>query len=135
MSTLHLGLILAGVPLVVLGVMGVALLAEGDSATARSTFAVGVIAAATGGTSVIYQVDRWKLSFQSAIHFVIMLFTVLPAMFLSGWFTLASPLAYLAVIGVFLAAGLLIWLVMFFVFGVILSKRGPNRKETTIKRD
>ncbi|WP_083283520.1 DUF3021 family protein [Humibacillus sp. DSM 29435] len=74
MSPLRLGLILATVSSVIFGVMGIALLLEGDSSTARSTFAVGVIVAATSGTSVIYQVERWNLSAQSAIHFTIMLF-------------------------------------------------------------
>lgn len=129
MSQLRLGLTLAGVLLVIFGVMGVALIVEGDSSTARSTFAVGVIVAATSGTSAIYQIDRWKLSFQTAIHFTIMVCTVLPALFLSGWFTLTSLLDYLVVIGVFLATGLAIWLVMFLVFGLFLSRRHPVREE------
>lgn len=134
-SPLRLGLILAVVPLVIFGVMGVALLVEGDSSTARSTFAAGVIATTLGGTAVIYQVDRWRLSFQTVIHFAIILVTVLPAMFWSGWFTLESPVDYLAVIGIFLVTGLVIWLVMFVVFGVILPKRRPGQKSSTVKRN
>lgn len=134
MSPLRLGLILAGVSLVIFGVMGVALRAEGDLSAARSTFAAGVIAAATSGTSVIYQVDRWKLSRQSAIHFVIMLCTVLPALFWSGWFPLDSPLEYLAVVGYFLVAGLVIWLMMFSVFGVILPRRRASQDPTPRKQ-
>lgn len=129
MSPLRLGLILASVSSVAFGVMGTALLVEGDTSTARSTFATGVIVAATSGSSVIYQVDRWTLSIQSSIHFAIMLCTVLPALFLSGWFTLNHPLDYLAVIGIFLVTGLAIWLVLFFVFGVILPKRRRATRE------
>lgn len=81
--------------------MGIALLVEGDSATARTTFAVGVIVAATSGASVICQVDRWTLSLQSAIHFTIMLATALPALFLGDWLTLDRPVDYLAVLGNF----------------------------------
>ncbi|NYF97286.1 DUF3021 family protein [Janibacter cremeus] len=124
MAPLRRGLILAGAASVIFGVMGIALLVEGDSANARSTFAVGVIVAATSGASVIYGVDRWELPRQSAIHFTIMLCTVLPALILSGWFPLNSPLAYLVVIGIFLITGLAIWLVMFFIFGVVLRGRG-----------
>ena len=112
---------------VIFGVMGVALLVEGDTSTARSTLAVGVIAAATSGASVIYQVDRWTLPVQSAIHFTIMLVTVLPALFLGGWFALDRPADYLAIIGIFLATGLAIWLMMFFIFGVILSRSRTGR--------
>ena len=128
MSPLRLGLILASVSVLIFGAMGIALLIEGDAATARSTFAVGVIVAATSGTSVIYQVERWKLSLQSAIHFTIMLCTVLPALLLSGWFALSSPLAYLAVIGIFLASGLAIWLVMFVVFGMVVPRQRAGRE-------
>lgn len=111
--------------------MGIALLAEGDSTTACSTFAVGVIVAATSGASVIYQVDRWTLLRQSAAHFLIMVCTVLPALFLSGWFMLDHPLAYLAVIGIFLVTGLAIWLVMLVVFGVIVPKWRASRSVST----
>lgn len=133
MSPLRLGITLASASSVVFAVMGIALLAEGDSTTARSTFVVGVIVAATSGASVIYQVDRWTLLRQSAAHFLIMVCTVLPALFLSGWFMLDHPLAYLAVIGIFLVTGLVIWLVMFVVFGVILPKWRASRSESTAR--
>ncbi len=131
MSPLRLGLILTGVASLIFGVMGAALLVEGDFSNARSTFATGVIVAATSGSSVIYRVDRWTLLLQSAIHFAIMLCTVLPALFLSGWFALDSPTDYLSVVGLFLATGLTLWLVMFFVFGVMLPKgRTPGERST-----
>lgn len=134
MSPLRLGIILAGVPLVIFSVMGISLLAEGDMSTARSTFAAGVIATTLGGTAVIYQIDRWKLSFQTAIHFAIMLCTVLPALLWSGWFPLEKPRDYLAVIGIFLLTGLVIWLVMFLVFGVIAPKRRSSRETSMASR-
>lgn len=132
MSPLRLGLILAGIPFVIFAVMGIALLVEGDMDSARSTMAAGVIATTVSGTAVFYQVDRWTISIQTLIHFMVMLFTVLPAMFLSGWFRLDSPLDYLTVIGIFLATGLVIWLVMFFVFGVILPKRRARRASSKV---
>lgn len=135
MSPLRVGLTVASAALVIFGVMGVALLVEGDSSTARSTFAVGVIVAATGGASMIYQVDRWTLLRQTAMHLAIMLCTVLPALFLSGWFALESPLDHLTVIGIFLVTGLAIWLVMFCVFALLLprlhGRGGPSRGNGT----
>lgn len=77
---------------------------------------------------MIYQVDRRTLPVQSAIHFAIMLCTVLPALFLGGWCTLHGPMDYLAVIGIFLVTGLAIWLVLFFVCEVILPKRRASRE-------
>lgn len=101
MSPQRLGFILAGVPLIIMGAIGAVLLVQGDAINARSTFAVGVIIAATSGASVIYQVERWKLQIQSLIHFAIMLCTGLPALYLSGWFTLNEPIDYLSVFGIF----------------------------------
>lgn len=111
------------VPLVIMGVMGVALLLEGDMSNARGAFAVGVIVGAVSGASVVYSVDRWTLPVQSGVHFGIMVCTVLPALFLSGWFALDSSHAYLAVIGMFLASGVVLWLTFYVVFGVILARR------------
>lgn len=112
MKPLRLGLILAGIPLIIMGAIGTMLLDQGETSDARSTFAVGVIIAATSGTAVLFQIDKWKLSFQSLLHFLIMLFTVLPALYLSGWFPLETPLDYLSVLGIFLLTGAVLWLVL-----------------------
>lgn len=69
---------------------------------------MGGIVAATSGASVIYQVDRWKLFPQTVIHFAIMMYTVLFALFWNCWFTLDSPLDHLSVVGIFLSASLLL---------------------------
>ncbi|HJX78251.1 DUF3021 domain-containing protein [Glutamicibacter sp.] len=119
MSPQRLGLILAGVPLLLLGAIGVMLAVQGDSLNARSTFAVGVIIAATSGASMVYQIDRWTLRLQSLIHFGIMLCTVLPALYLSGWFVLDNPLDYLSVLGIFLITGAVLWTVLYLIFGII----------------
>lgn len=44
---------------------------------------------------------------------------------------LDHPLAYLAVIGIFLVTGLAIWLVMLVVFGVIVPKWRASRSVST----
>lgn len=127
MAPQRLGLILAGVPLIIMGVIGTMLLIQGDATSARSTFAVGVIIAATGGASVIYQVERWKLRIQSLIHFAVMLCTVLPALYLGGWFTLNEPIDYFSVLGIFLVTGVVLWLVFYLIFGVIQPKMQAKR--------
>jgi len=116
--------LLAGIPLVVMTAIGVALLAQGKPADGRSTIAVGVIVAAVAGASVIYQVGRWSLGTQTLVHFALMLLTVLPALLLSGWFPLDSPWGYLAVIGVFLGAGIVLWIAFYLVF-TWLAPRKP----------
>lgn len=127
MSPLRLGFILAGIPLVVMGAIGTVLIVQGDASNARSTFAVGVIIGATSGASVIYQAQRWKLLAQSLIHFAIMLCTVLPALYLGGWFTLNAPTDYLLVFGIFLVTGAALWLVFYLTFGVIQPKAQAKR--------
>ena len=119
MSPLRLSLVLAGIPLIVMAAIGVALFLQGDAANARSTFALGVIVAAVSGASAVYQVKAWDLKKQSVIHFGIMLITVLPAMYLSGWFALDNAMDYLQVHGIFLMVGAALWLLFYLIFGVL----------------
>lgn len=114
--------LLTGIPLLVLGAIALALVLQGKPADGRATATVGVIVAATSGASVIYQLERWSLRRQTGVHFIIMLVTVLPALLLSGWFPLENAWGYLAVVGVFLATGLLLWVVFFLVFTRIVPR-------------
>lgn len=116
--------LLTAIPLVVMTAIGVALLAQGKAEDGRSTLAVGVIVAAVAGSSVVYQVERWPLRTQSAIHFAIMLVTVLPALLLSGWFPVDSARGVLAVFGIFLVVGAVIWTVMFLIARAVERRRG-----------
>ena len=75
--------------------IGVALIAQGKLDDARSTLAVGVIMATVPGASVIYRDGRWSVRKQSLPHFGIMLNTLLPAPFLSGWFPLDTRMGIL----------------------------------------
>ena len=128
MSPLRLGLLLAGASLLILGAIGLALVAQGDAANARSTFAVGVIVAATSGSSAVYRVAGWSLRTQSIVHFAIMVATVLPALMLSGWFPLANAVDYVIVVGIFLLVGLALWLVFYLLFGVIVPRQRARRR-------
>ncbi len=104
------------IPLVLMTAIGVALLAQGKADDGRSTLAVGVIVAAVSGATTIYSVNRWSFRRQSLVHLAVMAVTVLPALLLSGWFPLHTFWNYLAVIGVFLLVGLVIWTLMSLVF-------------------
>ncbi|WP_368498752.1 DUF3021 domain-containing protein [Herbiconiux sp. A18JL235] len=123
--------LLAGIPLVVMSTIGVVLLAQGKTDDGRATLAVGVIVAATAGASVVYQVERWSLRTQTAVHFAIMLVTVLPALLLSGWFPLDTAWGYLAVVATFLATGLLLWIVFYVIFTKLVPKRGGGADGVT----
>lgn len=117
----------AGVPLVLMTGIGIALLAQGQESNGRSTIAVGVIVAAVGGSSVIYQIDRWSLFRQSIVHFAIMTVTVLPALFFSGWFPVGTPGGVVLVIGLFLLVGLVLWSI-FYVIARAVDKRARSSR-------
>lgn len=124
--------LIAGIPLVIMTAIGIALLAEGKTSDGRSTIAVGVIVAAVAGAWKIYDIDSWSLRTQSLVHFGIMTVTVLPALLLSGWFPIDTPLGVLAVIGSFLLVGAVVWTVMYLVFTRLVParKRRAERSST-----
>lgn len=115
--------LLAGIPLAAMTTIGIVLLAQGKLADGRSTIAVGVIVAAVAGASVIYQVERWSLRAQTLAHSAVMLLTVLPALLLSGWFPLDSAWGYLAVVAVFLGAGIVLWSAFYLIFTKLVPRK------------
>ncbi|MBM7411580.1 hypothetical protein JOE38_001403 [Clavibacter michiganensis] len=115
--------LLGGIPLVAMSAIGAHLLASGQTADGRSTLAVGVIVAATAAGSLLYQVDRWSLTRQSITHFALMLVTVLPALLLSGWFPVDTAGGVLAVVGIFLATGLVLWTTLYLVMTAAERRR------------
>lgn len=108
--------LLAGIPLLIMISIGVALLAQGRTDEGRSTIAVGVIVAAVSGGATLYWIDRWSFAKQSIVHVLLMCVTVLPALLMSGWFPLETLVDYLILIGVFFGVGAVLWSVMRFVF-------------------
>jgi FtsH-binding integral membrane protein len=115
--------LLGGIPLVVMSAIGAYLLASGQTADGRSTLAVGVIVAATAAGSLLYQVEGWSLTRGSVTHFALMLVTVLPALLLSGWFPVDTAGGVLAVVGIFLAAGLVLWTTLYLVMTAVERRR------------
>ena len=76
--------------------------------------------------SLLYQVGGWSLTRQSVMHFAIMVVTVLPALLLSGWFPTDTAGGVLAVVGIFLATGLVLWTTLFLVMTAV--ERGRARR-------
>lgn len=118
--------LLGGIPLMVMSAIGAYLLADGRTADGRSTVAVGVIVAATAAGSLLYQVPGWSLPRQSIAHFALMLVTVLPALLLSGWFPVDTAGGVLAVVGIFLAAGLVLWTTLYLVMTAVERRRAAR---------
>ena len=54
------------------------------------------------------------------IHFAVMAGTVLPVLFLSGWYATRTPADIFAVIGSFLLAGIILWTAAFLLFGALV---------------
>jgi hypothetical protein len=116
MSLKRRAILQAGLPVLAMTAIGSALYAQGDAANGRSTLAMGVIIGAVAGAATIYRIERWALWRQSVAHFAVMAVTVLPALFLSGWFPLNGPVDILKVIGMFLAVGAVLWSTLFLIF-------------------
>lgn len=110
-------LLFAGIPLLVFGAMGFGLIMQGDVATGRQVVAIGIIVAAMLGGALLYWREDWSLLKRSAVHFALMVVTVLPALILSGWLPLQTALDWVVLIGGFIAGGAVLWLVMYAIFG------------------
>ena len=111
------------IPFVIMTSLAILMRLQGlDSFQVKSTFLVGIIATTIASASVIYEIEKWSLVKQSIIHFIIMLFTVLPCLLVSGWYKLVSILDYLTVIGQFLLVGILLWSIAYVIFGKLLKK-------------
>ena len=93
-----------------------------DQSQIKGTFLTGVIISIVAAASVIYDIKKWSLLKQSAIHFVIMILTIFPCLLISGWYELSSFADYLKVFGIFLLCGCVFWTIGYFVFGKLLNK-------------
>ena len=111
------------IPLIIMTIISIIMKYQGiDPFQVRGTFIVGIIIASVAAASVIYEIENWSLFKQSVIHFLIMLVTVLPCLYISGWYKLNSVLDYVKVFGIFLFVGIVLWTISYFIFGKILTK-------------
>lgn len=88
-----------------------------DTLQARGTLVCGLIAAITIIAIPIYDINHWSLLKRSITHFLLMLFTVLPLLIYSGWFT---PIV---AVSVFLLFGLIGWTIGFVLYKVQRRKK------------
>lgn len=111
------------IPLIIMTTISIIMKYQGiDPFQVRGTFIVGIIIASVAAASVIYEIENWSLFKQSVIHFLIMLVTVLPLLYISGWYKLNSVLDYVKVFGIFLFVGIVLWTISYFIFGKTLTK-------------
>ena len=111
------------IPLIIMTIISIIMKYQGiDPFQVRGTFIVGIIIASVAAVSVIYEIENWSLFKQSVIHFLIMLVTVLPLLYISGWYKLNSVLDYVKVFGIFLFVGIVLWTISYFIFGKTLTK-------------
>lgn len=111
------------IPLIIMTIISIIMKYQGiDPFQVRGTFIVGIIIASVAAASVIYEIENWSLFKQSVIHFLIMLVTVLPCLYISGWYKLNNVLDYVKVFGIFLFVGIVLWTISYFIFGKTLTK-------------
>ena len=111
------------IPLIIMTIISIIMKYQGiDPFQVRGTFIVGIIIASVAAASVIYEIENWSLFKQLVIHFLIMLVTVLPCLYISGWYKLNNVLDYVKVFGIFLFVGIVLWTISYFIFGKTLTK-------------
>ena len=93
-----------------------------DQSQIKGTFLTGVIISIVAAASVIYDIEKWSLLKQSAIHFIVMILTIFPCLLISGWYELSSFADYLKVFGIFLLCGCVFWTIGYLVFGKLLNR-------------
>ena len=102
-----------GIPFVIMEVFALALYLQGETLQSKDLFFGGLVLLVLGATTVIYNIDRWSLTKQSAVHFSIMLVTLFPILLLSGWYPVTSLGDRFQVFAIFVSSGLVIWTIMF----------------------
>mgnify|MGYP001432941260 CR=1 FL=1 len=111
------------IPFIIMSAISIIMKSQGmESSQVRSTFIVGMIIASVAAASVLYEIRSWSLLKQSVVHFILMFLTVFPCLLISGWFELHSVLDYAKVLGIFLSAGIVLWIILYVIFGKLLSK-------------
>ncbi|WP_240510234.1 DUF3021 family protein [Virgibacillus profundi] len=106
-------LLRGGIPFIIMSGIALLLYFQGKYSDAKGTFVVSLIAFFVGAASIIYNIEHWSLTKQSAVHFVIMLITIYPILLLSGWFTITSVFDAFKIFILFVFVGIILWSVLF----------------------
>ena len=100
------GIIRGGIVLLFMGIGLYFVHKEGDVKKFNSILAATIISASLASFSTIYDYDVWTTKKKILIHTICMFFTVIPALIISGWFDLSSPVGYLFILLSFITFGL-----------------------------
>ncbi|WP_339242952.1 DUF3021 family protein [Paenibacillus sp. FSL R5-0517] len=106
-------LLRGGIPFVIMSVIALLLYSQGKFSDAKGTFVASLIALFIGAASVIYNIEHWSLTKQSAVHFMVMVVTIYPILILSGWFTITSVADAFIIFLIFIFVGLILWSALF----------------------
>ena len=85
----------------------------------------GILGTACAIGSVVFEVERWGITKQTILHFLIMSFSMLPIAYISNWME-QSLLGALSYFGVFMGIYIVIWVAQYLIWRVVVRK--INRK-------
>lgn len=92
-----------------------------------SILAVTIISASIAGFNVIYDYDVWSVKKKIIVHTICMAMTVLPALYISGWYDTSSINGLFAILASFVLFGIVAATIGFLVSKYIL-KNVPEGK-------
>ncbi|WP_051353742.1 DUF3021 family protein [Atopobium fossor] len=90
--------------LITLGIMG-CITYFSEATQQQSLMSATIISTAIAAASIIYDYDVWSVKKKIIVHTIMMLFTVYPALVISGWFDTSHWTGYLIILGSFAACG------------------------------
>lgn len=122
---------MGGIPLLISLVVATVFYLQQQSDLARSVLAAGVIVGAVLAASNLYLIRTWTLVKQTVFHVLVLGVTVLPALFLSGWFPSETPADVAMIIGVFLIVGGFLWVLATALIGLILPWTRARQRRAT----
>ena len=121
------GLFRAGIVLVFMG-MGLYFQAKkGMDSQFYSILAVTIISASIAGFNVIYDYDVWSVKKKIIVHTICMAITVLPALYISGWYDTTSIHGLFAILASFVIFGLVAVTIGYLVSKFILKNVTVNK--------
>lgn len=81
----------------------------------------GILGTACAMGSVVFEVERWGITKQTILHFLIMSFSLLPVAYISNWME-QSLWGVLSYFGIFVGVYVVIWAVQYLIWRVAVRK-------------